>query len=176
MERRSAAALERLGELSPPRTPIAKALKQVEPVSEGVEWAEQPSASITDVQKSVDDIAQRLKELGQRLLQLRKKQLRRVGVHDEVLQHLMEEANQFRSEVSRLRHTNEEVRDDDRDRDDVRVGPIPPQVAEGSPEPVWLAIPLKGEDIEELPSSAAEVLTAAQDVAHTFTAPLLTQV
>ena len=148
MERRSAAALERLGEIPPPRTPIPDAFKEVEGIREGIEWYEQSSASATELQECVERMAQRLGELEQRLVQVRGKELRQGACDDAQLQGLMEEAGRVRSEVSRLRRTNEEVRVDD--DGDGRVGPIPRHVCQGPPDPVWIAIPLKGEDIEDV--------------------------
>ena len=159
VERRSTEALERLGELPPPRTPIAEAFRQAEGMREGIEWGEQPT-SASDVRECVERIAQQMRELEQRLLQLRGTQLRQGTEGDDELQRLMEEAGRCRSDVSHLRRANEEVKVEDGVGDvaDVRIGPIPRHLGQGPPEPVWIAIPLKGEDIEDVQPTSAEVI------------------
>ena len=143
MDRRTTAALERLGELPPPRTPLSEVVTHLDPPPEGAEWAEQPSP-VTDVRDWLESFAERLRNTEQLLRDSRDAQARRAAGGDDALQGLVEEARSARSEASTLREkANEEVPCDD---EGPRIGPIPREISAGQREPVWVAIPFEGDD------------------------------
>ena len=164
LERRTTEALQRLGDSPPPpRTPLVDVARLSSPPPDGLDRVEQPGPA-TDSRDWLDSLVQRLREWEDGLTASRRGEVQKGGKgagEDGELQGLMEEASTIRAEAIRARQrANEEVKVDDEEEKEEKgptLGPIPREVWEGPPEPVWLAIPLKGDDIEDVPGNGSGV-------------------
>jgi hypothetical protein len=141
MERRTAEALERLNEITPPATPIVQVATEAEPPQDGLDELEQPSP-FTDVRDSMQAVAQRMLDVERRLEeQLRAgltapSRMRLDGLKDEAGS-LKREAMQERGRV------NEEISQQEEEEDIIRLGPMPKHA--GLEEEAIIAIPLASE-------------------------------
>jgi hypothetical protein len=151
-----------MGGVPPPHTPLVDVVEDTGDWREGVEWGEQPSG-VTDVRDWVEGFVDRVKEVEKRLIEGRRREVRET-TGDE-FQELMEEANSLKTEASQMTEkgkVNEELRRGE-EEEDARVGPIPATIAQ-KPEPVWVAIPLKADDIDYVMTGEKDERKGAPDV------------
>ena len=146
MERRVTRVLEQAGELPPPATPLAAVAPQHVPQEEVreriVDNAAQPSL-VADMTDWLEDAMQRVKAAERRLLDFTRAQ--RQPDSGRELDELACEADELHQQARLVRDkVNAEVRQEG--DTDVRLGPIPVPI--GPEEPVWIAVPLRGEGEE----------------------------
>ena len=171
LERRTIRALEQAGELPQPRKPLASValrhLRADEDRERLMEEAAQPSP-VTDMADWLEDAMERLNASEQRLLafihgrqqssnqEITNKREASGAELEEVAgetDELGQQADSHRTEV------NDELQQEEDDTG-VRLGPIP--VPTGPEEPVWIAVPLRGEG-EEGEQRAEEQQAVKQD-------------
>ena len=156
MEKRTTQALEQAGELPPPHTPLAsvapRAMRDDDDRQRAVDEAAQPSP-VRDMADWLEEAMEKVEEVEEQLLaavqnrQRTGSQESRSAMSVTELDELEDEAEQLRQERWRRRHrVNDEVQQEEEEQEEVRLGPVP--VVTGPEEPVWLAVPLRGEGEE----------------------------
>ena len=175
IERRTTQALEQAGHLPPPKTPIAAVAPQLHDDRKErlIDDAAQPSV-LADMQEWLDGAMQRITKAEQQLRRFapqQQQQQQQQSASSTELDDLTDEIADLKQSARTVREAGNEVKQDE-DENDVRLRPIP--VVSGPEEPVWIAVPLRGEGEEgeqraeeQAGSQAAAAAAATHDTPTT---------